>query len=75
MMSEAVATPAPSLVRPRGSFNLQRVFSQVIILLIVVVQVYPLVWILLASMVTMYAVPGVRNLRERSKRAALDRAL
>lgn len=51
MMSEALVTPAaPSLLRPRGSLNLQRVFSQAIILLIVVVQVYPLVWILLTAL-------------------------
>jgi raffinose/stachyose/melibiose transport system permease protein len=52
MTSEAVVTPAaPSFLRPgRGGLNLQRLFSQAIILLIVVVQVYPLLWILLTAL-------------------------
>ncbi len=51
MMSEALVTPAaPSLFRSARTLNLQRVFSQATILLIVIVQVYPLVWILLTAL-------------------------
>jgi raffinose/stachyose/melibiose transport system permease protein len=52
-MTEALVTSAtspPILRSGRSGLNLQRVFSQAIILLIVVVQVYPLLWILLTAL-------------------------
>lgn len=52
MTSEAIVNRSiPSLLRQgAGGLYLQRAFSQVIILLIVLVQVYPLVWILLTAL-------------------------
>jgi len=52
MSSEAMANRSlASILRPgAGHLPLQRIFSQVIILLIVLVQVYPLVWILLTAL-------------------------
>lgn len=53
MTSEAVVnrSAAPSILRPGPrQLPVHRMFSQVIILLIVLVQVYPLVWILLTAL-------------------------
>jgi len=52
MTSEAIVNRSlSSILRPgTGSLGLHRIFSQAIILLIVLVQVYPLVWILLTAL-------------------------
>ncbi len=50
MTSEAVVNRSAPSFPGTGALNLQRAFSQVIILLIVLVQVYPLVWILLTAL-------------------------